>query len=231
MKRNRSIQFERLEPRHNAEHLAASKLYACIPSGVEVRSSFGGAAGPGPVARSGRVGVERQFDKRAAGEPGGCDVHGHEPRGGCCPGNARRRIRLASGTTITTSDPLLAEVTVGPLGTGQSQTLTQTVTIPSGTAPRSYYMGATANVTGSVQESNGSNNQRTTPITVLAQVQLPDLVVSALSVKFDKRAAGEPGGCDVHGHEPRGGCCPGNARASRLAWGRRSPPAIRCWRR
>ncbi len=43
-------------------------------------------------------------------------------------------------------------------------------------------MGATANATGPVQESNGSNNQRTTPITVQAQAQLRNLVVSALSV-------------------------------------------------
>jgi autotransporter-associated beta strand protein len=79
------------------------------------------------------------------------------------------RIRLASGTTITTSDPLLAEVTVGALAPGQSQTLTYVVTIPASTAGGNYYIGVTANATGPVQECDPNNNQRVTRITVTAQ--------------------------------------------------------------
>ena len=83
------------------------------------------------------------------------------------------RIRLASGMTITPNDPLLAEVTVGALGSGQSQTLSRVVTIPSATAPSGYYMGVTANATGPVEESNPNNNQRVTPITVTAGAVAP----------------------------------------------------------
>ena len=76
------------------------------------------------------------------------------------------RIRLALGTTITSSDPLLAQVTVGALDAGQSQTLSQVVTIPSWIEPGEYYIGVTANATGPVEESNPNNNQRVIPITV-----------------------------------------------------------------
>jgi uncharacterized membrane protein len=76
------------------------------------------------------------------------------------------RIRLAAGTTITTNDPLLDAFTVGPLAANQSQSFSRTVTIPSTTVPGNYYMGATANADGAITESNGNNNQRTTPITI-----------------------------------------------------------------
>ncbi len=85
------------------------------------------------------------------------------------PGNAAAsttRIRLASSTTITTSDPLLDTFTASALSPGQSQSYTRTVGIPSGQTAGSYYIGATANADGVLSEVNGSNNQYTTPFTV-----------------------------------------------------------------
>ena len=78
------------------------------------------------------------------------------------------RIRLASGTTIQLTDPLLAEVTVQGLAAGAAITLSQPVTIPVGKAAGNYFMGVTANAptVGVSAESNDNNNQRTTPFTV-----------------------------------------------------------------
>ena len=75
-------------------------------------------------------------------------------------------IRLGSVTTITDQTPLLTDVTVPTLGVGQFQTFNQSVAISSGTAAGSYYVGVTANDNGTVQESNSTNNQGLTPITV-----------------------------------------------------------------
>ena len=85
------------------------------------------------------------------------------------PGSAAAsttRIRLAASTTITTNDPLLDTFTAGALSSGQSLSYTRSVTIPSGHAAGQFYMGATANADGALSESNGNNNQNTTPFTV-----------------------------------------------------------------
>jgi len=110
---------------------------------------------------------------------------------GAAPSGTVCRIRLASSTTIKASDPLLDTFTVGSLSSGQTRTYSRTVTIPSGTATSSRYMGATANATSGVtNESDEGNNQRTTPFTVTSPVQLPDLVVSSLSVSPTNGLAG-----------------------------------------
>jgi RHS repeat-associated protein len=87
------------------------------------------------------------------------------------PGSAAAsttRIRLATSTTIQTTDPLLDTFTAGALTSGQSVTYTRTVTIPSRQTAGSYYMGATANADSALTEANGYNNQLTTPFTVSA---------------------------------------------------------------
>ena len=86
------------------------------------------------------------------------------------------KIRLGSVTTMTDQDPLLADVTVPSLGVGQFQTLSpQPVAIPSGTAAGSYYVGVVANGTGVVQESDRTNNQRVTPLTVTSAAIAPEI--------------------------------------------------------
>jgi hypothetical protein len=88
--------------------------------------------------------------------------NGPAPAGSLC------RIRLASATTITTSDPLLDEFTVGALNAnGGQQSFTRTVVIPSSTIVGSRFIGATANASSAgPTESNGTNNQATTPISI-----------------------------------------------------------------
>ena len=109
------------------------------------------------------------------------------------PGSApssTTRVRLAAGTTITTSDPLLDTFTAAALTSGQSQSYTVSVTIPSGQSAGSYYMGATANADAAITEGNGNNNQNTTPFTVNAATQLPDLVISSITAS---PTSGKPG--------------------------------------
>ena len=109
------------------------------------------------------------------------------------PGSApssTTRVRLAAGTTITTSDPLLDTFTAAALTSGQSQSYTVSVTIPSGQSAGSYYMGATANADAAITEGNGNNNQNTTPFTVNAATQLPDLVISSITAS---PSSGKPG--------------------------------------
>ena len=62
-------------------------------------------------------------------------------------------IRLGSVTTVTDQTPLLTDVTVPALGTGQFQTFNQPVTIPTGTVAGSYYLGVTANDTPGIGQS------------------------------------------------------------------------------
>src|SRR2546425_614351 len=53
-------------------------------------------------------------------------------------GSSLTRIRLATSTTIQTSDPLLDSFTVSALGANQSTNFSRTVTIPSGTTAGNY---------------------------------------------------------------------------------------------
>jgi N-acetylneuraminic acid mutarotase/ribosomal protein S11 len=84
-------------------------------------------------------------------------------------------IRLGSVTTITDQTPLLTDVTVPALGVGQFQTFNQSVTIPTGTTAGNYYLGVTANDNGTMQESNLSNNQSLTPLTVTSRSSNPQV--------------------------------------------------------
>src|SRR5947207_3364455 len=51
-------------------------------------------------------------------------------------------------------------------------------------------MGATAHADSALAESNGNNNQNTTPFTVTAVQQLPDLMISSILVRSSR---GNPG--------------------------------------
>lgn len=103
-------------------------------------------------------------------------------------GTTTARIRLASGTTIQLTDPLLAEVTVPGLAAGVTNTQSRSLTVPAGTSAGNYFMGVTANAPDGAPPESNNNNQRTTPYTVAAVSTGPDLrvlsgVVSPSSVR------------------------------------------------
>ena len=79
---------------------------------------------------------------------------------------------LSKDSTITDADPRLAQVgTPGLLG-GRSYSLRPTLRIPTTFAPGTYYIGAYADRSGAVAESNEANNGRGVPITVLGRSEV-----------------------------------------------------------
>ena len=68
---------------------------------------------------------------------------------------------LSTNPTITTSDTRLDYVTTGKLAAGASESLlAKTLTIPSSTSPRSYYIGVLADYNKKISESNENNNYK-----------------------------------------------------------------------
>jgi subtilase family serine protease len=97
------------------------------------------------------------------------------------------RVYLSTDAIITTSDTLLATVTVPPLdGGAASSPASSAIVVPSGTTPGAYFLGAIADAGGAVAESSETDNTRTVAI----QVVRPDLTVP--SVTFTP-AASAPG--------------------------------------
>ena len=86
---------------------------------------------------------------------------------------------LSFDTTITTSDMLLLTTSATALAAGASQTLPgPTLTIPVGTTPGRYFVGAFLDDQNGTAESNEVNNFRSTRLTITG----PDLVVSGWGV-------------------------------------------------
>ncbi len=95
---------------------------------------------------------------------------------------------LSSDTSITSSDVYLGQRSIASgLAGGASSSGSATLTIPAATAGGSYYIGAIADATSRIAESDETNNTGydATQITVTA----PDLLVSSV----DGPEAGSPG--------------------------------------
>ena len=91
------------------------------------------------------------------------------------------KFYLSTDTEITTSDIYLGQRSISSLSAGSSSSGTSTVTIPSTTALGSYYIGAIADATGVVAESNETNNATfSTTQCVVASAPKSDLIVSSL---------------------------------------------------
>ena len=87
------------------------------------------------------------------------------------------RLYLSSDNVITTGDTLLKEISIPALVAGLSSSQSVAVTIPPGTAPGSYFLGAFVNAAGDVTEANPNNNTKAVALKVIQ----PDLLVTALS--------------------------------------------------
>jgi trimeric autotransporter adhesin len=90
---------------------------------------------------------------------------------------------------ITTQDALLDTLASAGLAAAHDFTLPNSVTIPAGTAPGTYYLGVLLDRNGSVQESNETNNTRAVLVDV---TPLPDLLVPVAPAPAPVAAA--PGG-------------------------------------
>jgi subtilisin family serine protease/subtilase family serine protease len=88
-------------------------------------------------------------------------------------------IYLSTDAIITTADTLIGARVVTSLAAGASATATTTVTLPAGTAPGTYYLGAIADKDNVQIESVETNNALTgTTIAVISKV---DLVMASVS--------------------------------------------------
>ncbi len=67
-------------------------------------------------------------------------------------------LYLSTDNVITTSDTLIASRTVASLKANASSTATTTVTVPTSLAPGTYYVGAIADSTNAIAETNEANN-------------------------------------------------------------------------
>ena len=89
-------------------------------------------------------------------------------------------LYLSTDATITTSDIYLVGRYIGNLAAGTESTVNTTVTIPSSVASGTYYIGAIADSSSIVVESDETNNALAgSPITVTKVY--PDLVMTSVS--------------------------------------------------
>ena len=96
-------------------------------------------------------------------------------QGGSPAGQSVTRFRLsqsASGSNL--SDPVLTDVTTPSLSTGQSVSLSTTVTVPSNTASGAFYVWAITDNFSAVSQSNTGNDfARSSAVTVRPTPQVP----------------------------------------------------------
>jgi len=115
-------------------------------------------------------------------------------QGNVASGSSYVKIFLSSDKSITTADTYLKQSSVTYLAPGSSSAVRTTVTIPAGTSGGRYYLGAIADGTNTVAESDEGNNARASsaqltiaasspspPSTPLPPPSAADLVVSVLT--------------------------------------------------
>jgi subtilase family serine protease len=105
--------------------------------------------------------------------------------GGSTLVSSTTRFYLSVNATLGAGDVFLGSRTVGVLGPNASNAGPTTLTIPSNTAPGSYYLIGSADDGAGVPESSETNNTKA----VLIKLS-PDLIVSALAATPSTAAAG-----------------------------------------
>ena len=100
---------------------------------------------------------------------------------------------LSTNSTITTGDTRLSVDTTGSLGSGRSEYDYQYFNVPMSNlvAGRTYYIGAIADYSNRVGESNESNNGRVLGSFTVTQPRRPDLVVSGGTARVTNSATGQ----------------------------------------
>ena len=103
--------------------------------------------------------------------------------GNASAGASVSKVYVSTDNVITTSDSLLASVNDGTLTAGNSLSDSTSVTLPSGLAAGTYWIGVIADANNQVSESNENNNVSTPiQITVAGATQQPDLVANTVSL-------------------------------------------------
>jgi len=89
-------------------------------------------------------------------------------------------LYLSTDTAITTGDTLIGYQSIGSLAAGAESTSGTVVTIPAGMASGRYYIGAIADYSNTVTESNETNNALAGNRITITKVY-PDLLMTAVS--------------------------------------------------
>src|SRR5207247_1526249 len=76
------------------------------------------------------------------------------------------KFYLSSNSTLDTLDVLLGSLTLPALASTATNSGSTSVTIPSGTAPGTWYLIATRHATNSIPETSESNNTKSRTITI-----------------------------------------------------------------
>ena len=86
--------------------------------------------------------------------------------GGAARTSSTTRFYLSSNATLDASDVSLGARTAGPLAAGAQSQVPTTLTVPTGTAPGTYYVIARADDASAVAETSETNNTRTAVVRV-----------------------------------------------------------------
>ena len=106
--------------------------------------------------------------------------------------NSFTRLVLSTDTVIDDTDKKIGYAQVGALAAGTDRLQVRNIAIPTDIAAGTYYLGAIADRSGRVTETDESNNTRLGPaLTLVQQVSGVDLVVSALTGTPQTVAAGD----------------------------------------
>jgi hypothetical protein len=110
------------------------------------------------------------------------------------------RYRLSPDSTITTADLLLSGTrSVPSLPASGTSSGSVTVTVPAGTTPGTYYLGACADDLGAVTEASETNNchASATTVSVTSPTAAPDLLVTMLTAPTSGTVGGSLAGLSV----------------------------------
>ena len=103
-------------------------------------------------------------------------------RGNASAASAYAYFYLSADTGITTADTYLGNWSFSALAPGASANGKTTVTVPAGSPAGTYYVGAIADGTNKVSESNESNNARASASSLAITVPPPPLTAADLIV-------------------------------------------------
>lgn len=98
-------------------------------------------------------------------------------QGGADAGASNLKYYLSTDATYGSGDVLLATDAVSALTAGSTASVSEVLTIPSGTAIGTYYIVFFADADGSVTEGNEANNTGYVQISVTSAAGSPDLIV------------------------------------------------------
>jgi subtilisin family serine protease/subtilase family serine protease len=111
-------------------------------------------SGPASAARGASVTLNGTVRNQGVGALGALS----DQNVGATASTVRLGFYLSTNNTITANDTLVGAVAIGPLSAGQSVPLSVTITLPTSLKAGTYYLGAIADFSNGIAETNEVNN-------------------------------------------------------------------------